>query len=95
MAPAPIENKLIAHDKVELACVGGTGFPQPHAVIQLGEAVKKTAEDEKEREAIEKELEQLVKDVNATVDPHEALQFVVIIKEEWQPENGFLTPVSH
>lgn len=94
VAPAPIENMLIAHDKVELACVGGSGFPQPHAVIKLGEAIHKAAADEKERAALETELEALVKDVNSKVDPHEALEFVCVIKEEWQPENGFLTPTQ-
>jgi long-subunit acyl-CoA synthetase (AMP-forming) len=26
------------------------------------------------------------------VDPHEALQFAVIVKDTWGIENGFLTP---
>ena len=45
VAPAPIENKLINHPLVELACVGGASYPQPHAVVQLSEDAKENAKD--------------------------------------------------
>ena len=88
VAPAPIENKLNVSSRIELSCVSGSGHPQPMAVIQLSEAARKEAEDEKGRSAIEAELEELMKAVNKEVDPHEALQFLSIVKDDWQPENG-------
>ena len=94
VAPAPIENQLNVSNHIELSCVSGSGHPQPMAVIQLSEASRKAAEDEKEREAIGTALEDLMKEINKTVDPHEALQFLAIVKDEWQPENGFLTPTQ-
>lgn len=94
VAPAPIENKLNVSSHIELSCVSGSGHPQPMAIIQLSEASKKKAEDEKERESIGSALEELMKETNKTVDPHEALQFLVIVKDDWQPENGFLTPTQ-
>lgn len=95
VAPAPIENKLIIHPKVELACVGGSSFPQPHVVIQLSDAGRAaaTAGGEK-KDALEKELEALIKEVNPTLDQHEQLAFMAIVSDEWLPENGFLTPTQ-
>lgn len=95
VAPAPIENKLIVHARVELACVGGSGYPQPHAILQLSPDTK--AEIEKSADvkaAVEAELEALLKQVNPTLDAHEHLQFLAIVKDEWLPENGFLTPTQ-
>lgn len=95
VAPSPIENELISHRYVELACVGGKSQPQPFAIIQLSEGPKKKAEmGATEREEMSKELEAHVKVVNATLDGHEHLQFLVVVKDEWLPENGFLTPTQ-
>lgn len=94
VAPAPIENKLNASNLIELSCVSGSGHPQPMAILQLAEGSRKSAEDEKERESMASVLEELMKDINKSVDPHEALQFLVVVKDEWQPENGFLTPTQ-
>jgi long-chain acyl-CoA synthetase len=96
VAPAPIENQFVAHNLVELCLVSGTGHPQPHAIIQLSEDVKKNAckgEDEKSKIAIE--LEAHMKNVvNPSLDAHERLDFLVIVKDDWLPENGFLTPTQ-
>jgi len=92
VAPAPIENLLIVHPKVELACVGGSAHPQPHAIIQLNDDAKKEAKENKE--AVEASLEALLKEVNPKVDQHEQLQFLAVVGDEWLPENGFLTPTQ-
>jgi long-chain acyl-CoA synthetase len=96
VAPSPIENKFIAHHLVELCCVSGSGHPQPHALIQLSEDVKKTAaKGEDEREKIATELEAHMKNVvNPSLDGHERLDFLAIVKDDWLPENGFLTPTQ-
>lgn len=89
VAPAPIENALIIHPSVELACVGGSAFPQPHGLLQVSEQAKK-----KDKEVLEKELLALLEKVNPTLDQHEQLQFLVVVQDEWLPENGFLTPTQ-
>jgi long-chain acyl-CoA synthetase len=95
VAPAPIENKLIANHLVELACVGGKAQPQPFAILQLSEGPKKKAvQGEKERAEMGAELEAHMKAVNPTLDGHERLQFLVVVADEWLPENGFLTPTQ-
>lgn len=94
VAPAPIENLLNVSNHIELSCCSGSGHPQPMAIIQLSEGSRAKAADEKEREAITSSLEELMKGINKSVDPHEALQYLVIVVDEWQPENGFLTPTQ-
>lgn len=95
VAPAPIETKLINHPMVELALVGGSSFPSAHALVQLSEEHKGlAAEGEDARKTIAVEMEKHLKAVNATLDGHEVCQFMIIIKDEWKPENGFLTPTQ-
>lgn len=94
VAPAPIENLLISHHLIELACVGGRSHPQPHAIVQLSEGPKAKASTEAERAAMTAELEQHFAAVNPKLDGHEQLDFIVIVKDEWLPENGFLTPTQ-
>jgi len=95
VAPAPIENLLISNHLVELALVGGKSQPQPFALIQLLEGPKKKASTgASEREEIGKELEALLKGLNPKLDGHEHLAFLVVVKDDWLPENGFLTPTQ-
>eukprot|EP00804_Cyclotella_cryptica_P006738 CCRYP_015697-RA/>CCRYP_015697-RA protein AED:0.11 eAED:0.11 QI:84/1/1/1/0.28/0.25/8/5515/587 len=94
VAPAPIENQYISHPRVELACVGGRGQPAAHAIVLLGEDATKAVVDGGEKDAIEKEMEELLKKVNDGLDEHEKLQFIAIVNEEWLPENGFVTPTN-
>ncbi|KAL3944584.1 MAG: hypothetical protein SGBAC_001350 [Bacillariaceae sp.] len=95
VAPAPIENEFIRHSLVELAMVSGRGQPQPYAVIQLSDAPKGSAKkSEEERAKITAELEKHMVSVNATLEAHEKLSFLAIVKDDWLPENGFLTPTQ-
>lgn len=96
VAPAPIEQLFVANSLVELACVSGKGEPQPHVIIQLSEGPKAdAAKGEKERETIAAALEEhMKKTVNPQLDPHEHLDYLVIVKDDWLPENGFLTPTQ-
>ena len=94
VAPSPIENLLVAHSLVELACVGGRAHPQPHAILQLSEGPKHSANEDAERATITKALEEHLLVVNPQLDGHERLDFVVIVKDEWLPENGFVTPTQ-
>ncbi len=93
VAPVPIENRLGAHPKVEVVCVGGANQPATFALILLSEETRKrVAADPAERAAISTELETLMDEVNRSLDPHEQLAFAVVVKEPWTIDNGFLTP---
>jgi len=95
VAPAPIENELISNQYVELACVGGKSQPSPFAILQLSEVPKKKIiADASEREAIGKELVAHMKAINPKFDAHEQIKFLVVVKDDWLPENGFLTPTQ-
>lgn len=94
VAPAPIEGEYVSKSpRIELACVGGRGQVAAHAIVLLGEDAKKAAEGD-EKDAIEKELTELIASVNSTLDDHEKVQFIAIVNEEWLPENGFVTPTN-
>lgn len=92
VSPAPIENKLLAHTHIEMVCVAGASFPQPCALIQLDPEARKRLGQGAFRNELETSLTSLLKQVNATLDPHEQMDFVAVIKDEWQIDNGFLTP---
>ena len=87
VAPAPIENRLLANHLIEQACVLGAGMPQPFAVVVL----TKGAQGESSA-AVNRELAALRGEVNASLDHHEQLQTIVVAKEPWTVENGLLTP---
>jgi long-subunit acyl-CoA synthetase (AMP-forming) len=93
VAPAPIENLLNAHSHIELSCVTGIGLPQPIALVQLAEALRKALRaGTADRAAIEGALKGLLDDVNGQLEEWERLCCIMIISDEWQIENGFLTP---
>ncbi|RJP83124.1 MAG: AMP-binding acetyl-CoA synthetase [Desulfobacteraceae bacterium] len=91
VAPAPIENMIANHPRVEACVVTGSGYPQPHGVVMLSEdaqeALKKGG-----KETIEKELAAHLKEVNSKLPAFEQLAFLAVTNDTWMPENGFLTP---
>lgn len=92
VAPAPIENKLMSHPDIEMVCVSGENYPQPHCLVMLSEDARRRAADQAYRKELDASLSSLLNDVNKTVDPHEQLQFLVVVKDEWSIDNDFLTP---
>jgi len=92
IAPAPIENRLMSHDGIEMVCVSGANQTQPFALVSLAEELRPKLHDTDFRKKMESSLKQLINDVNKTVDPHEQLAFVTVVSDEWSIENSFLTP---
>jgi long-chain acyl-CoA synthetase len=45
-----------------------------------------------DKETLTEEIKSLLKDVNQTLEDHERLDYVVVVKDQWTMENGFLTP---
>ncbi len=87
IAPAMIENLLVNHPRIELCCVSGAGFAQPHGIVQLSDAARNA-----DAVVVEKELADHLRRVNDGLPSYEKLQFVAVAKSVWSPENGFLTP---
>lgn len=92
VAPAPIENLLNADNHIELCCVSGPSQPSPYALIMLSEELRPNMADASIRETVNKAFTDRLKIVNDTVDPHERLQFLVVVKDEWTVDNASLTP---
>ena len=92
VAPAPIENKLNSHPMIEMSMVSGVGQPAAYAMVILSEELRPKQNDPAFRKEVESELAQLLKSVNAELPDYEKLQMIVISKDPWTIENGFLTP---
>jgi long-chain acyl-CoA synthetase len=92
VAPAPIENLLANHLRVEACCVTGVGYPQPYGLVMLSEEARGSLEQKAGRPNIENELEEHLSSINAALPLQEQLAFLALAKDEWLPENGFLTP---
>jgi long-subunit acyl-CoA synthetase (AMP-forming) len=93
VAPAPIENKLNNHPKIEVVCATGSGEPQPFALLMLSlDAMKELQRGELDKETLAAEFKELLKSVNETLEDHERMDYVVVVKDQWTMENGFLTP---
>lgn len=87
VAPAPIENRLAVHSRIEQVCVVGDGLSAP-----LGLCVLSSVNQEEPRASLHSSLEKLLDEVNAVLDKHEQLRRLVVVKDSWAVENGFLTP---
>ncbi len=94
VAPAPIENLLNNDPRVELSLVSGAGWPQPHAVVQLDEALRARIDDPSVRQEVEQALERLLDQVNQQVEAYERLAFIAVADEPWTIEAGLLTPTQ-
>lgn len=86
VAPAPIESRFGDHPDVEVVCVTGVDQPRRFALLMLAE------EASRDRDELTKTFKGLLDEVNAELEDHEKLGFVVVVSESWSIEDGFLTP---
>jgi long-subunit acyl-CoA synthetase (AMP-forming) len=92
VAPAPIENRINAHPMVELSLVSGVGQPAAYAMVILAEHIRPRMSEDQVRQQVEQEMHDLLKEINGAVADHEQLHMIVVRREPWSVENGFLTP---
>ena len=91
VAPAPIENRLAEHARIEQVCVVGDGMAQPMALCVLSEVGRNEALNGA-RQELQNSLKKLLDEVNQGLDKHERVQRLVLVKDVWAVDNGFLTP---
>ncbi len=91
VAPAPIENRLAVHSRIEQVCVVGDGLSAPLGLCVLS-AVGLLDAASGARSGLQSSLETLLDEVNGGLDKHERLRRLVVVKDNWAVENGFLTP---
>jgi long-chain acyl-CoA synthetase len=92
VAPAPIEDRLVTHAAVEACCVTGANLGQPLALLMLNAEATQRLASAAGRGELEESLESHLSAVNATLDPHEQLDCLVVVREAWSIENDLVTP---
>jgi long-subunit acyl-CoA synthetase (AMP-forming) len=93
VAPAPIENLLLADPRIESCMVSGVGQPAAYALVVPAEDWRpRLAADAALRQQFEAEMAALLERVNAQVADYEQLGLIVVAREPWSIEAGTLTP---
>jgi len=92
VAPAPIEDKLVMHPAVEACCVTGANLGQPLALAMLNPEGALKAKSAEGRAELEASMGAHLQTINATLDPHEQLDCVVLMAEPWTVDNDIITP---
>jgi long-chain acyl-CoA synthetase len=92
VAPAPIEDKLVMHDAVEACVVTGANLGQPLGIVMLNAEALARVADPSTRAELQASLEQHLKTINVTLDPHEQLKCLVVATTAWTVENDIVTP---
>ena len=92
VAPAPIEDKLVMHDDVEACVVTGANLGQPLGIVMLSPDSLPKLRDPAAKAALEASLAQHLKVINATLDPHERMQCLVVSATAWSVDNDIITP---
>jgi long-chain acyl-CoA synthetase len=92
VAPAPIEVLVGRHAAIEACCVAGSNLRQPLCLVMLNADAARMAKTAEGRAALEAELGAHKREVDAMLDPHERLDFLVVVTETWTVDNEFVTP---
>jgi long-chain acyl-CoA synthetase len=92
VSPAPIENLLGGHPRIEASCVTGASFPQPFGLVMLPAGAWAECCAGPPREELTASLCAHLEQVNAELDPFQQLDFLAIVPDQWTIENGLLTP---
>jgi len=87
ISPAPLELELSKNTDIEQICIVGTGIPQPIALITLSELGRAKSKDDLCSGLIE-----TVNEINPSFEKHEKIEKVIIMKEDWNVDNGLTTP---
>jgi long-chain acyl-CoA synthetase len=92
VAPAPIEDRLVTHAAVEACCVTGANLGQPVALVMLNSEAARRSSSSDGRGELERSLASHLSAVNETLDPHEQLDCLVVVREAWTVDNDLVTP---
>lgn len=87
ITPSHIESLILENTNVEQVCVMGLGLPQPMALVVLSEQAQQL-----NKQTVDETLQATYQKVNKMLKSHEVLNGLLVVKEEWLPENGLMTP---
>ncbi|MGK7295825.1 MAG: AMP-binding protein [Candidatus Wenzhouxiangella sp. M2_3B_020] len=86
IAPVPLESELAKNELVEQVCVVGERLDQPVALVQLAE------HSHLDMRELRRQLVDTLERVNETLESHERISRIIVIKQPWTVENELLTP---
>ena len=87
VAPAPIEGAMVQYPIVEQACLVGAELVQPVMLVTLGEKGKCT-----DRDQLQEQFTAALATINQTLEAHEKVAKLLVVSQDWLPDNGFMTP---
>jgi long-chain acyl-CoA synthetase len=90
--PSRIENLICASPLVEGCCVMGAGAAQPFAVVTQSEKGRELSTGSGGKRSAEEAFGEFLLQLNAQLEPHERLKFMVVTDQQWTVANGLLTP---
>ena len=73
-------------------CVTGANMGQPLGIVMLNAEAMARVGDPATRAEIETSLAEHLTGINATLDPHEQLQCIVVARPTWTVDNDLITP---
>ena len=86
VSPVPIESLLMQNHDIESCMVYGSGRAQPIAVVSMAEGSRDESAE------LTAGLVATLDSVNQQLEHHERLDHLIVVKDQWTPENGLLTP---
>lgn len=87
--PVPIENKFAQNTDIEQCCLVGLGLNQPILLAYLSESARK-----KDRDEVEHALISTLESVDEHLQNYEKVSHILVVNDEWTPENNLLTPTQ-
>ncbi|MGZ5238804.1 MAG: AMP-binding protein [Caldimonas sp.] len=92
VAPAPIEDKLVMHEALDACVVTGANLGQPLGIAMLNPETVARLGDPAATAELEASLAKHLDGINATLDPHERLECLVVVTTAWTVDNDIITP---
>ncbi|MDP1540701.1 MAG: AMP-binding protein [Moraxellaceae bacterium] len=87
VSPALIESAFSVNTDIEHVCVIGNNLNQPVALVNLSALAL-----EKPIQQLERDMLLTLDEVNIGLEDHERIAKVIISRDPWTTENGFITP---
>jgi len=87
VAPAPIEGAMARNTDIDQMCFVGMNLKQPIMLVTLQPHAAQAS-----REEVGARLVADMEAVNETLEPHEAIAKILVVKDAWTIDNNLMTP---
>jgi len=85
--PALIESQFLANSFIEQICLIGLNLSQPVLLVVLSESAKNSR-----KQVILEQMQRSMESINSGLARHEQVSHIIIVNDNWTPENNLLTP---